>query len=127
MIFLFNIVLFFVLSIYLYIFIREDRVGCILTDMLPNISGLAQKSVISYSYHSLIQASPFLFGDLGTRTFHSVAVNLEHPDSKVPAEGQKETGKYCAMGQRLWAKPGSVLCHICLRSTSQNSIRWSPT
>lgn len=64
--------------------------------MLPNISGLAQQSIISYSYYSLMQASPFVFGDLGTRTFHSVAVDLEHPDSKVPAEGQKETGKYCA-------------------------------
>lgn len=93
--------------------------------MLPNISGLAQQSIISYSYYSLMQASPFVFGDLGTRTFHSVAVDLEHPDSKVPAEGQKETGKYCAMGQYLWAKPGSVLFHICLHSTSQNSIRWS--
>lgn len=65
--------------------------------MLPSISGLAQQNVISYSYHSLMQVSPFLFGDLGARTFHSVAVNLEHPNTKVPAEGQKDTGKYCAM------------------------------
>lgn len=124
LLFLFRFVL-FLCNQYICIILLHKREQAI-TDMLPSMSGLAEQNVISYSYHSLMQASPFLFGDLGTRTFHSVAVNLKHPNTKVPAEGQKDTGKYCAMGQCLWAKSGSVLYHICLHSTSQNSIRWSP-